>query len=56
MPNICVRDAPCWDQNSERVKCFEYKLLLPACARKNSEMLIQNVTLKSKRVPEYNKL
>ena len=26
MRNICVRDAPCWDQNSERVKFFEYKL------------------------------
>ena len=23
---IFVRDAPCWDQNSDRVKCFEYKL------------------------------
>ena len=28
MRNVCVRDALCGDQNSERVKCFEYKLLL----------------------------
>ena len=25
MRNICVDDAPFWDQNSERVKCFECK-------------------------------
>ena len=27
------RIVPCWDQNTERVKCFEYKLLLRTCFR-----------------------
>ena len=35
MRNVCVRDAPCWDQNSERVKCVECKLLL--CARPRTD-------------------
>ena len=55
MSNICVRVAPCWDQNSERVKCVEYNLLLSSVREQNDEMLIQNVTLKSKRVYECNK-
>ena len=38
MRNICVRDAPFWDQNSERVKCFEYKLQLPLVPEQNGEM------------------
>ena len=42
-------------QNSERVKCVECKLLLITMLEQNDEMLIQNVTSKSKRVPEYNK-
>ena len=46
MRNVCVRDAPCWDQNSERVKCFEYKILLKSLREHNGEMLIQNMTLK----------
>ena len=33
-------------QNSERVKCVEYKLLLLFVPEQNDEMLIQNVTLK----------
>ena len=37
MRDICVRDAPCWDQNSERVKCVEYKLLLSSVPEQNDE-------------------
>ena len=33
-------------QNSERVKCVEYKLLLPPVREENGEMLVQKLTLK----------
>ena len=54
MRNICVRDALVGTQNSESVKCVEYKLLLFSVREQNGEMLIQNVTLKI-QLHEYNK-
>ena len=56
MRNICVRDTPCWDPKLwERVKYVEYKLSLSSVPEQNDEMLLQNVTLKTKRVPKCNK-
>ena len=47
MRNICVRDVPFWDQNYERVKCFECKTVTALPVRGlELRMRIQNVALK----------
>ena len=47
MRNICVRDSPCWDQNSERVFTSSAKLQLTLPVRElEPRMRTQNVALK----------
>ena len=55
MRNICVRDSPCWDQNSERVFTSSAKLQLTLPVRGlKRRVRIQNVALKIHfPVPKY---
>ena len=55
MRNIGVRDAPCWDQNSECVKCVEYKLLLLTCFRFECKTVSASARARTREVNAYTK-
>ena len=55
MRNICVRDAPCWDQNSERVKCFKYKLWLRTCFRVECKIATASARARTRAANAYTK-
>ena len=55
MRNIGVRDAPCWDQNSERVKCFDYKLLLRTCIRFECKTATDSARVRTRAANAYTK-
>ena len=46
MRNICVRDAPCWDQTLNVLNASSAKLQLRTLRGFELRMRIQNVTLK----------
>ena len=55
MCNICIRDAPFWDQTFERVKCFEYKLLLRTCFHFESNTVTDFERARTRAANAYTK-